>query len=77
MAKFGQRGVGSRLSLPVLDAPRRALRSLLQRAHRRDVLNFSGPTAIEYSQLHDTVLRAEYQKTLGYYYLEKRKLTLI
>ena len=77
MAKFGKRNVSLRLSVPVLDAPRRALRKVFQRADKPDVLNISGLGIIENSQLHDAVLRAEYQKTLGFQYLEKRKLTLI
>lgn len=77
MAKFGRKNVSPRPSVPVLDAPRRALRKLFQRADKQDALNVSGLVVINNSQLHDTVLRAERQKTLGFQYLEKRKLTLI
>ena len=77
MAKFGRRRVSLHLSVPALDAPRRALRSLFQRADTQDALNLSGLAISENSPLRNAVLRAEYQKTLGFQYLEKRKLTLI
>jgi hypothetical protein len=67
MAKFGRKNVNFRLSVPAHNAPQRTLRNLLRRVDKRDALNFSGLAVIEDSQLHENVLRAEYQKTLGFY----------
>ncbi len=75
MAKFGRKNVSLHPSVPVLDAPRKALRNLFQRINRQDALNLSDLTVFE--NRADTVLRVEHQKTLGLQYLEKRKLTLI
>jgi hypothetical protein len=77
MAKFGKRNISLRLSVTVLDAPRRALRNLLQRAGKQNVWNFLNLAVTENGQMHDAILRAERQKTLGFHYLEQRKLTLI
>ncbi|MCW4040389.1 MAG: hypothetical protein NWE83_06525 [Candidatus Bathyarchaeota archaeon] len=77
MAKFGKRNVSFPLNVPILDAPRRALRKLLQRAGKQNVSNFSNLAVTENSQMHDAILRAERQKTLGFHYLEQRKLTFI
>lgn len=77
MAKFGKRNVSFRLSYLILDAPRRALRNLLQRADKQEASNLSSLAVNENSQMHDAVLKAELQKTLGFHYLEIRKLTLI
>ncbi len=75
MAKFGRKNVSLHPSVPVLDAPRRALRNLFRRADMPDRSNLSSLAAFE--NRADTLLRAERQKTLGFQYLEKRKLTLI
>ena len=75
MAKFGKKNVSLHLSVPVLDASQKALRSLFQRVDKQDALNLSDLPVFE--NRADTVLRAKRQKTLGFQYLEKRKLTLI
>ena len=75
MAKFGRKNVSLHLSVPLLDAPRKALRNLFQRVDNQDALNHSGLAVFE--NRADSVLRAERQKTLGLQYLEKRKLTVI
>jgi hypothetical protein len=75
MAKFGRKNVSLRLSVPLLDAPRRALRNLFQRADMRDRSNLSNLAVFE--NRADILLRADRQKSLGFLYLEKRKLTLI
>jgi len=75
MAKFGRKNASLHPSVPVPDAPRKALRNLFQRINRQDALNLSDLTVFE--NRADTVLRVERQKTLGLQYLEKRKLTLI
>ena len=75
MAKFGRKNVSLHLSIPALDTPRKALRNLFQQVEKQDALNHSNLTLFE--NRAETVLRAERQKTLGFHYLEKRKLTLI
>lgn len=77
MAKFGKRNVSLRLNVPILDAPRRALRNLLQRVGKQNVSSFSNLAVTENGQMHDAILRAERQRALGFHYLEQRKLTLI
>jgi hypothetical protein len=77
MVKFDNKNVSSRLGIKFFDTPRSTLRKLFHRVNRQDSPNYSSIAITTYSEVHDAVLRAEYQKSLGFQYLETRKLTLV
>jgi hypothetical protein len=74
MAKFEIKNVGLRLGIRVLGTPKNAVLKLLHHTTRHN-----GPDTIAtpYREVHDAVLRAEYNKALAFRYLKTRKLTII